>query len=139
MLYQIAEHTPDRLVVRCYWYGAGEARHMLVSGVVFTAAAVVFTATSARAVPGWVTALVILVGGTLGVFFLVLSRSHRQRFEEGLHVFDKRRGVFELCTNTERGSTVESYPLASVEGAMAQNVSDEGLGQHLVIRLQGNK
>src|SRR5262245_59025579 len=140
MLSPIAEHTPERLMIRRYWSGQREGWHTRVQGVVFLGVAIIFVVTSARFVEWWVTALVILVGGTLGVSFVLMSRYQGRRFEEGRYTFDKPRGTFELLERNERRSDVKSYPLTSVREAVVREEPDDenGPSYYLEVRLLDN-
>jgi hypothetical protein len=137
MRYEIPEHTSERLVVGRYWNGAGEGLHMLLAGIAMIGGAFMFLS-HANQLP-WMVIGAAVLSGVYGLFFLWRFRSHGRRFEEGLYIFDKPRGVFELCQRTERGTKVQSYPLASVRGAVAQDISDEGFAQYLVICLADNQ
>jgi hypothetical protein len=140
MLYQIAEHTAERLAVRRYWDGRGEGMHMLVSGIVMLIAGPVFCYHSfMNGVPIGVP---LLFGGAalVGLFMIWLSRRQRKRVEEGLYVFDKRRAVFELSHRNERGVTkAEVYPLDLVKAAVAEDIGSEGYARRLVILLRDNR
>jgi hypothetical protein len=136
--YEIAEQSADRLVVRRYWSGRGEGLHMFVSGIVFLFAAVCF-ASSGRisTTPLLVSIMFVGVAPIAGVFFLWLSPRQRRRVEEGLYIFDKRRGVFELRHRNERSTTVaESYPIDQVQSAIADDIGSEGYARRLVIVLR---
>jgi hypothetical protein len=141
MLYEIAEHTDDRFVIRVYADEAGSAGHAVYAGVFYLAAALLFTVTAWRSVPWWVTALVIAVGVTLGVSSLVSSRRFYQRVYEWVYDFDKRRGTFEVRTRKLRGAppVVESYPLAFVQGVTVDLEYDEGYEKYILIRVLEEK
>jgi hypothetical protein len=141
-MYEIAEHSAERLIVRRYWDGRGEGRHMFFQGIVFIVVGTFFpyhilTAPDPR--PPWL-ALAFGSGLLLGPFFIWLSYRQRKRIEEGLYIFDKSRGVFELCHRNERGTTKsESYPLDLVRGAVAEDIGTAGYARRLVIVLRDNR
>jgi hypothetical protein len=139
MFFEIAERTADRLVVRRYWDGKGQGLQMLIQGIVYVVAGIVFSIASMSGGP-WLVRLLFGSFPLLGVFFIWWSRRQSRRIEEGLYVFDKRRGVFELSHRTENGFTrSESYPLERVRGAIADDIGNEGYAARLVIVLSDNQ
>jgi hypothetical protein len=139
MNYEIAEHSASRLVVRRYWTGKGEGLHMLIGGIVLLVVGPFFAWQSLGNIAIGVT-LLFAAGGPVGAIFIWQSNRQRRRIEEGLYVFDKRRGVFELSHRTERATTkFESYPLELVQAAVAYDISTEGYARRLVIVLRDNR
>jgi hypothetical protein len=141
MPYEIAEHSADRLVVRRYWNGKGQGLHMRISGIVYLVAAIGFASSGGiSATPPLVSIMFVGVAPIAGVFFLWLGRRHRRRVEEGLYIFDKRRGVFELCHRNERATTfAESYPIDTVRLAISDDIGTEGYARRLVIVLRDQR
>jgi hypothetical protein len=142
-MYEIAEHTADRLVVRRYWSGRGEGWQMVYQGVIFTIGGIVFPYFILTAPdPGGPRWLALLFGSglLLGPFFFWLSFRQRKRIEEGIYVFDKARGAFELSHRTERGIIkFETYPLDQVKAAVADEFGSEGYACRLVIALHDGR
>lgn len=141
MLYQIAEHTPDRLVVRRSWDGRRDAVTSFIhSGVYLAFGTAVAAGSGGVGMPWWGRLLVF--AGAVALCALSVWSGYRswRRVEEGLYVFDKGRGVFELSHRTERESTInETYPLALVQEATAPDIGSEGYAGRLVVVLKDGR